>query len=80
MSRLSPFAFTRRMGLYKGLLGGSRPWMVAGGIVWSARLMRRFFGRRPEIAATEVLQPGQFVTIAALAALSRSERKAAKRR
>ena len=68
------------MGLYKGLLGGSRGWLVAGGVVWSARVLRRMFGRRPEIAATEVLKPGQFVTIRALAPLTRAERKAAKRR
>ena len=68
------------MGLYRGVLGGSRGWMAVGGVFWGARLMRRYFGRGEEIAATEVLQPGQFVTIRAIAAPTRRERKAAKSR
>jgi hypothetical protein len=67
------------MGLYRGLLGGSRGWLFVGGVFWAGRLMRRFFGRTAEIAATEVLKPGQFVTIAAIAAPTRRERRAAKR-
>lgn len=75
----SPTAFVRRMGLYRGLLGGSRGWMVAGGVVWGVRLARRFLGRTAEIAATEILKPGQFVTIRAIAPLTRRERKTARR-
>ena len=67
------------MGLYRGLLGGSRGWLFVGGLFWAVRLMRRFVGRTEEIAATEVLKPGQFVTIAAIAPVTRRRRRAAER-
>jgi hypothetical protein len=76
---LSPSYYIRRAGIYKGLLGGSRGWLAAGGVFWGARLIKRTFGRSEEIAATEVLKPGQFVTIEAIRPLTRKQRKAAKR-
>ena len=64
--RLSPWRFARRMGFYRGLLGGSRAWLAIGGVVWAMRLVRRMAGKREVVAATEVLQPGQWVRIEAL--------------
>ncbi len=76
---LSPAAFARRAGVYKGLLGGSRGWLAVGGVFWGTRLLRRTFGRTETIAATEKLAPGQFVTIRAIRPESRRDRRAARR-
>ncbi len=77
---LSPWVYARRAGVYRGLLGGSRMWMVIGGIVWSGRIFRRLFGRSETLAAREVLAPGQFVTIRTIQPPSRRSRKAGRRR
>ena len=77
---LSPWVYARRAGVYRGLLGGSRMWMVIGGIVWSGRFIRMVVGRSEVIAAREVLAPGQFVTIRTIQAPPRRSRKAARRR
>jgi hypothetical protein len=76
---LSPSYFIRRAGIYKGLLGGSKGWLAAGGVFWGARFIKKTFGRSEEFAASEVLKPGQFITIEALLPPTRKERKATKR-
>ena len=76
---LSPFVYARRAFVYRGLLGGSRAWMVVGGTFWVGRLIRQMVGRTETIAAREVLAPGQFVTIRTIRPPTRHERKAARR-
>ena len=78
-SIMSPSAYLRRQGFYRGWLGGSRFWMLVGGAAWATRTFRRTFGKNVEIAAVEYLKPGQFVKITAIRPPSRSERKAARR-
>jgi hypothetical protein len=75
---LSPTALVRRTAISKGLLGGSRGWMVLGGVFWVATFLRRTIGKNEVIVASEVLRPGEFVTIRTLAPPSRAQRKAAK--
>ena len=75
----SPFVYARRAFVYRGLLGGSRAWMVLGGTFWAGRLIRQMVGRTETIAAREVLAPGQFVTIRTIRPPTRHERKAARR-
>lgn len=75
----SPFVYARRAFVYRGLLGGSRLWMVVGGTFWAGRMIRQTVGRRETIAAREVLSPGQFVTIRTIRPPTRHERKAARR-
>jgi hypothetical protein len=75
---LSPSALVRRNAIYKGVLGGSRAWMVLGGMFWFATFLRRTLGKNPVTVATEVLRPGEFVTIRTIAPPNRAQRKAAK--
>lgn len=75
-SWLSPIAIVRRNGLYKGLLGGQRGWLIAGSVVFVFGRLRRFFGKQPELVATEVLKPGQAIRLEAIKPLTRRERKA----
>jgi hypothetical protein len=53
--------------------------MAVGAVVWGARLVRKAFGRSEKVVATEVLRPGQVLRLEAIAPLSRSERRAARR-
>ncbi len=78
-SLLSPTAYVRRRAIYDGLLGGQRGWLAVGRVLWGARLLRNAVGRSEQVVATEVLRPGETVTVVAIKAPSRSERKAAKR-
>lgn len=76
---LSPTALLRRNAIYKGVFGGSRGWMAVGVVLWSPRLFRKYFGKQPEIVATEKLTAGQFVRVESIAAPTRKQRKAIKR-
>lgn len=76
---LSPTASLRRNALYKGLLGGSRGWMVVGAAVWAPRMMKKALGRNEVVVATERLEPGQAIRIEAIKPPTRSERRAARR-
>ncbi|CAB4898843.1 unannotated protein [freshwater metagenome] len=77
-SPLSPSAYIRAQGLHRGLLGGSRGWLIAGGTFWTVRLLRRALGRREEVVALEVLRPGQVLRLEAIPQLTRSERRTLK--
>ena len=76
---LSPTIALRRNAVYKGLLGGSRGWMVVGAIVWAPRFIKRVTGRVPEFVAREVLRPGQTVCITAIPRPTPAERREARR-
>jgi hypothetical protein len=76
---LSPFAYVRRAGFYKGLLGGNRGWLVLGGLFYGGRKLKTTFGRTEEVAAVETLKPGEFVTIRTIVPPSRRQKKSAKR-
>ena len=53
-----------RNGLRKGLLGGSRPWLVLGGVAAGLRVLRWIAGSEPEVVYSEKLEPGETVVIA----------------
>jgi hypothetical protein len=78
-SILSPFAFIRRMGLYRGLLGGQRGWLIAGGSLWAFKRLRGFFGRSESVVTTEVLKAGQFMSLETIRPLTRRQRRRARR-
>jgi hypothetical protein len=74
-SLLSPFAYARRAGIYRGLLGGDRRWLIIGGTVIIAGRIRRMLGRQPEIVTIEELKPGHPLRLEAIAPPSRRERR-----
>ncbi len=53
--------------------------MAVGAVVWGARLVRRLLGRTEEVLATEVIEPGQTLTLRVITPPTRSERRAARR-
>ena len=62
MQRILRFAL--RNGITKGFLGGSRPWLVVGGIAVGMRVLRKIAGSEPVVVYSEALQPGESVVIA----------------
>ena len=79
-SLLSPIAYARRAGIYRGLLGGDRRWLIIGGTVIVAGKIRRMLGRQPEIVTIEQLKPGHPIRLEAIAPPSRRERRRAAKR
>ena len=53
-----------RNGITKGFLGGSRPWLVIGGVAAGWRLLRRIAGSEAVVVFSEELQPGEALVIA----------------
>lgn len=52
-----------RTGVLKGLVGGSKPWLVVGAVAGGARLLGRMAAREPEVVYCEKLEPGQRLVI-----------------
>ena len=53
-------------GLSKGLVGGSKPWLVVGAVAGGIRLLRRMAAREPEVVYCEKLEPGERLVISHL--------------
>ncbi len=75
----SPGRFFSHQIATRGLYGESRDWRTLWYVVTTVGLVRRVFGKNPEVAAIEVLQPGEHVTLRTIPAPTRKERKTAKR-
>jgi hypothetical protein len=76
----SPGRFLRYQVTTRGLYGESRGWRTVWYAATVGGLVRRAFGKHPEVAAVEVLKPGQQVTLRTIAPPTRRERRAAKKR
>jgi hypothetical protein len=53
-----------RNGFRKGVLGGSRPWLVVFGLAATVRMIQRINDRESEIVYSEKLEPGESIVIA----------------
>lgn len=54
-----------RRGLRRGIVDGSRPWLVVGVAAGLLAVARRLTEERPEVVAREVLHPGDTVIVRA---------------
>ena len=52
-----------RTGLRKGLLEGSRPWLVVGATAGVVRLASRVVRKTPDVVFCQELQPGEALVI-----------------
>jgi hypothetical protein len=52
-----------RTGLRKGLIDGSRPWLVIGTTAAAIRVVRRFTRHEPDVVFSEELEPGHALVI-----------------
>ena len=62
MKRLMRLAL--RNGWRRGILQGSRPWMVVGGVALGLRVVQRLTGSGEKIVYSEKLLPGETLVIA----------------
>lgn len=53
----------RRLGVDRGLLGGSRPWLVVAGVAWGIKAVQHARRPEPETLVREVLEPGETIVI-----------------
>lgn len=53
-----------RNGLRRGLIGGSRPWLVLGGVGATVQILRKLAGNEPKVVFSEKLEPGETFVIA----------------
>jgi len=65
----------RRQSLRRGLIGGSRVWMVVGGVYSLLKVVRRMSRNTDTVIAAEMLKPGESVIIEALPRTSRRDRR-----
>lgn len=52
-----------RLGVSRGVFGGSRGWFYVGTGLWTLRKVRTLAQRQPEILLRETLRPGDRMTI-----------------
>jgi hypothetical protein len=52
-----------RLGLDRGLLGGSPPWLVLGGLALLGYLLSRAMERHPEVVIRSDLVPGDIFEV-----------------
>ena len=65
----------RRQSVRRGLIGGSRVWMVVGGVYSLLKVVRRMSRATDTVIAAETLKPGESVLIEALPRTSRRDRR-----
>lgn len=53
-----------RQGFRRGVLQGSRPWLVVGGVALGMKVLRKLSGSEPEVVYSEKLAPGESLVIA----------------
>jgi len=58
------FRLLLRNGFRRGVLGGSRPWLIGFGIAGAVRLIQRIQERESEVVFSEKLEAGETLVIA----------------
>ena len=56
--------FLLRQGFQRGVLGGSRRWLMLGGVALGVKVLRKLSGSEPEVVYSEKLAPGESLVIA----------------
>ena len=59
--------YLRRRGITESVLSGRRGWLVVAVLMWAGRLLKRVLSRPAQLVAVERLEPGQSLTVSALA-------------
>jgi hypothetical protein len=56
--------FLLRNGIRRGVLGGSRPWLILAGVGAAWRILQKLAGNEPTVVFSEELTEGQTLVIA----------------
>lgn len=65
----------RRYGVTRGFFGGSRPWMVVGGVAYALKAVKWARKRDVEVVFSEELRPGDRLVIAPIAPPAKRRRR-----
>lgn len=76
---LIPLALLKRNALRKGVFGPSTGWKAVAVVAFGGPLLRRLGSKQADVLTIEKLKPGESVTVSTFPALTRTERKVAKR-
>ena len=52
-----------RQAQLRGLLGGSRPWMILWSVLAARRVLKRLTSDQPEVLDTITIEPGQAIIV-----------------
>ena len=62
-----PLGYLRRQAIRRGVVGGSRAWLILGGAVWGVRLLRQMAStRQMRKVLSQELRPGESLIISHL--------------
>ncbi len=53
----------RSIGLQRGIVGGSRPWMLVAAVLWGAKAVQWAMRRDERVVFRTVLEPGETLEI-----------------
>jgi hypothetical protein len=73
---MKPTVYLRQRAFAKGVVGGSKSWMVIAVFAYAPRLLRRLFARTEVVVAREPLRSRQILRLEGLGDLTKAERKA----
>lgn len=59
--------YLRGRGVARSVLSGRRGWLVVTVLMWAGRLLKKAISRPAKVVAVERLEPGQSLTVSALA-------------
>ena len=69
----------KRQALRKGVMGPSTGWKIVAVFAFGGPIVRRLVSKQTDVLTIETLKPGESVNISTYPALTRAERKQAKR-
>ncbi len=62
-----PLSYLRRQAIVRGVMGGSRGWLLLGGAAWAVRLLSRVIStRRLRTVLSQELGPGESLLVSHL--------------
>ena len=67
--------YLRRAAIRRGLMGGSRTWLILGGIAWGIRLIAWAWRRREKVVFLDELRTGESFVVTQRPAPSRRSRR-----
>jgi hypothetical protein len=57
------FRTWRSLGLQRGVIGGSVPWLIVAGVLWGAKAVQWAMRREEQVVYRTVLQPGETLEV-----------------
>lgn len=73
---LSPVVIVRRKAMYRGVFGNSTMWKLVAVAVFGRGLLKKIFGRRPEVLAQNALVAGRIMSVATSKPLTKRRQRA----